>query len=163
MIAERPQTNGFWAIEVERAGRYQITLRERPAVAQFALPPGSARLKVGDVAAGEGHRARRDGRARSTWTSSPARRGSKARSSRPPAPSAGRITWRCGMWKDRGRRSFPPAPRAISTSDRRRCSPCRDTRRLVSHRRTSHRVKVPAVRSPEETASYTGFSVRFSV
>ena len=54
MIAQRPQTNGFWAIEVERAGRYQITLRERPVVANFALPAGSARLKVADVAQAKG-------------------------------------------------------------------------------------------------------------
>lgn len=48
MIVERMPGNGFWAIEVERAGRYQFTLRERPAVAKHPLHPGVARLKVGD-------------------------------------------------------------------------------------------------------------------
>ena len=48
MVAARVQANGFWAIEVERAGRYRVTLRERPAAAGFALPAGTARLKIGD-------------------------------------------------------------------------------------------------------------------
>jgi len=48
-IAERPQANGFWAVEVERAGRYRLTLRERPAVARYPLKANAARLKIGDV------------------------------------------------------------------------------------------------------------------
>jgi arylsulfatase A-like enzyme len=49
MVAGRMQANGFWAVEVERAGRYQFTLRERPAVAKFPLKPGLARLQIGQT------------------------------------------------------------------------------------------------------------------
>jgi arylsulfatase A-like enzyme len=48
-VAGRVQANGFWAVEVERAGRYQFTLRERPAVAKFPLKPGLARLQIGQT------------------------------------------------------------------------------------------------------------------
>jgi arylsulfatase A-like enzyme len=41
--------NGFWAVEVARGGRYEVTLRERPAVAGFAVRAETARLTVGDV------------------------------------------------------------------------------------------------------------------
>jgi uncharacterized sulfatase len=41
--------NGFWAVEVARGGRYRITLRERPAVADFPMKPGAARLKIGNI------------------------------------------------------------------------------------------------------------------
>jgi arylsulfatase A-like enzyme len=49
MVVGRVLANGFWAVEVEQAGRYQITLRERPALANFPLRPGAARLKIGDA------------------------------------------------------------------------------------------------------------------
>jgi arylsulfatase A-like enzyme len=49
-LAGRPKANGFWAVEVERAGRYRFTLRERPAVADYPLKPGTARLQIGDQA-----------------------------------------------------------------------------------------------------------------
>jgi len=48
-IVARPSANGFWAVEVERAGRYRITLRERPAVARYPLKANAARLKIGEV------------------------------------------------------------------------------------------------------------------
>ena len=41
--------NGPWAIEVERAGRYQVTLCRFPAEANQATGANQARLKVGDV------------------------------------------------------------------------------------------------------------------
>ncbi len=46
-LAARPKANGFWAVEVERAGRYRFTLRERPAVAKYPLRASAARLKIG--------------------------------------------------------------------------------------------------------------------
>ena len=48
-IASRLEANGFWAVEVEQPGRYEFTLRERPAVANHPLPPGAARLKIDKV------------------------------------------------------------------------------------------------------------------
>ncbi|HYW81196.1 MAG TPA: hypothetical protein VE890_16555, partial [Thermoguttaceae bacterium] len=48
-IRRRVQASGYWAIETERAGRYRFTLREQPAVAQFALRPGVARLKIASL------------------------------------------------------------------------------------------------------------------
>jgi arylsulfatase A-like enzyme len=41
--------NGFWVIEVARAGKYEITLRQQPAVAKFPIQAEQARLKVGDI------------------------------------------------------------------------------------------------------------------
>ena len=40
--------NGYWAVDVQEAGQYEITLRHRPAWVNAPLPPGMARLKVGD-------------------------------------------------------------------------------------------------------------------
>ena len=48
-ILRRLAANGFWAVQIERAGQYEFTLRERPGVARFAIPPGIARLKIGGV------------------------------------------------------------------------------------------------------------------
>ncbi|MBN2474474.1 MAG: arylsulfatase [Pirellulales bacterium] len=48
-IADRPQANGFWAVEVEREGQYRFTLRERPAAARFPLKATAARLKIGET------------------------------------------------------------------------------------------------------------------
>jgi arylsulfatase A-like enzyme len=48
-ILQRIEANGFWAVEVERPGRYQITLRERPAWVKHPIATGTARLKIGDV------------------------------------------------------------------------------------------------------------------
>jgi hypothetical protein len=41
--------NGFWAIDVARAGKYEVTLRQQPAVAKFVIPATTARLKVGEI------------------------------------------------------------------------------------------------------------------
>jgi hypothetical protein len=49
-LVGRPQANGFWAVEIGRAGRYRFTLRERPAVVKYPLHAGAARLKIGEVA-----------------------------------------------------------------------------------------------------------------
>jgi len=48
-IQKRLASNGFWAVDVERAGRYEFVLRERPEYAKHALPDGTARLKIGAV------------------------------------------------------------------------------------------------------------------
>jgi len=45
-IRGRVQASGYWVIETERAGRYRFTLREQPAVANFPLRPGVARLQI---------------------------------------------------------------------------------------------------------------------
>lgn len=42
-------TNGFWALHVERAGKYEITLRQQPAAARFPIPAVTARLTVGSI------------------------------------------------------------------------------------------------------------------
>ncbi len=41
--------NGFWAIDVEQAGQYEITLRQQPAVAKFPIQAETARLTVGKL------------------------------------------------------------------------------------------------------------------
>jgi hypothetical protein len=46
-LLARVKANGFWAVEVARAGKYAITLRERPAVAKYPLKAVKARLSVG--------------------------------------------------------------------------------------------------------------------
>ena len=38
--------NGFWALEVARAGKYAITLRQQPATAQFPIQAETARLTI---------------------------------------------------------------------------------------------------------------------
>ena len=43
------KANGFWAVDVVKAGRYEITLRSRPAHLNRPLKPGAARIKIGDV------------------------------------------------------------------------------------------------------------------
>jgi uncharacterized sulfatase len=50
-LLKAPEANGFWAIEVARAGKYEITLRQLPAEANVAIQADRARLKVGDVEA----------------------------------------------------------------------------------------------------------------
>jgi hypothetical protein len=49
MILKDMAANGFWAVEIERAGQYEITLRQRPDGVHAPLRPGNARLKIGDV------------------------------------------------------------------------------------------------------------------
>ena len=43
--------NGFWAVEVSRAGRYEITLRQMPTEADHPIQGDEAWLKLGDVEA----------------------------------------------------------------------------------------------------------------
>jgi len=42
-------TNGFWAVKIERAGRYRFTLRQRPEYKNFVLQAKNAKLKIGSV------------------------------------------------------------------------------------------------------------------
>jgi arylsulfatase A-like enzyme len=49
MVRRGVKANGFWAIEVARAGRYEVTLRQQPAEAHFPIEATTARLKVGDT------------------------------------------------------------------------------------------------------------------
>jgi len=49
MVANRNIGNGTWHVRVVRAGRYAITLRERPAVANFTLRTTEAQLQIGDA------------------------------------------------------------------------------------------------------------------
>jgi hypothetical protein len=48
-ISKDPQANGFWAVEIVRAGTYRVTLRARPAGVEHKMPAGTARLRVGEV------------------------------------------------------------------------------------------------------------------
>jgi arylsulfatase A-like enzyme len=52
-IAGNPdaEANGFWAVEVAQRGRYEITLRARPAGVDHQMKRGEARVKIGDVEA----------------------------------------------------------------------------------------------------------------
>ena len=43
--------NGYWMIDVARAGRYEFTLRQQPAVAKFPLEASQARVRVGQAEA----------------------------------------------------------------------------------------------------------------
>jgi len=49
MVRQAVVANGFWAVDVARAGRYEITLRQQPAEAKFVIPAETARLAVGAV------------------------------------------------------------------------------------------------------------------
>ncbi len=46
-----PLVNGWWAVEVERPGKYEITLRTRPSGIPYPLAASRARVKVGDAEA----------------------------------------------------------------------------------------------------------------
>ncbi len=48
-IKKMSYSNGFWAVDVEQAGKYRFTLRHRPEVASFPLVAKTARIKIGDV------------------------------------------------------------------------------------------------------------------
>ena len=50
-VAKDPEANGWWAVEVVRDGRYEVTLRLRPEHVAYALPPGTARVRIGEVEA----------------------------------------------------------------------------------------------------------------
>ncbi len=47
----RSYLNGPWAVEIERAGRYEFTLCQMAAEAKFPIQADQARLKIGDVEA----------------------------------------------------------------------------------------------------------------
>lgn len=49
MIKKVVKANGFWALEVARAGKYEITLRQQPAEASFPIQATTAKLKLGDI------------------------------------------------------------------------------------------------------------------
>ncbi|MEX2287454.1 MAG: arylsulfatase [Planctomycetaceae bacterium] len=51
LIEKSPNANGFWAVDVLRDGRYEITLRDRPAYVAHRLPAGNARVVVGGAEA----------------------------------------------------------------------------------------------------------------
>lgn len=42
-------SNGFWALDVNQAGKYEVTLRVRPASVKYEFSAGEAKLKVGDI------------------------------------------------------------------------------------------------------------------
>jgi hypothetical protein len=46
-VRKREIANGFWALDVARPGKYEITLREQPAQAKFPIQAQTARLTVG--------------------------------------------------------------------------------------------------------------------
>jgi len=48
-IRQAVKANGFWTLDVVRAGQYEITLRQQPAEAKFPIQGTTARLKIGDV------------------------------------------------------------------------------------------------------------------
>ena len=48
-VRKREIANGFWALDVERPGRYEITLREQPAQANVPIQAQTARLTVGKI------------------------------------------------------------------------------------------------------------------
>ena len=47
-VEERVVANGFWALDVDHDGPYDITLRERPYEARFPIEAATARLRIGD-------------------------------------------------------------------------------------------------------------------
>ena len=46
MIRKTPDANGFWAVEVERAGTYEFTLRQEPAESGKAIQGSEARIEI---------------------------------------------------------------------------------------------------------------------
>jgi arylsulfatase A-like enzyme len=50
-VRNGPLANGVWAIDVEQAGTYRITLRRWPQGVEGALPAKQSRVKIGDVEA----------------------------------------------------------------------------------------------------------------
>jgi arylsulfatase A-like enzyme len=49
MIDRLPEANGYWMVEVARAGRYEFTLRHKPAQVSFPLEAERARIQVNDL------------------------------------------------------------------------------------------------------------------
>jgi arylsulfatase A-like enzyme len=50
MIEQSLAGNGVWALRASRAGRYEFTLRQRPAYVPYEIQARTARLKIGDRA-----------------------------------------------------------------------------------------------------------------
>jgi arylsulfatase A-like enzyme len=48
-VRERVKANGFWAVEVVRGGKYEVTLRQQPAVARFPIQAATARLTIAGI------------------------------------------------------------------------------------------------------------------
>jgi hypothetical protein len=46
MIRKAPDANGFWAVEVERAGTYEFILRQEPAESGKAIQGSEARIEI---------------------------------------------------------------------------------------------------------------------
>jgi hypothetical protein len=51
MVRQASRGNGFWAVEVEQAGRYEFILRQQPPEGRFPMDAVQVRLKLGDVEA----------------------------------------------------------------------------------------------------------------
>jgi hypothetical protein len=49
LIDRMTASNGYWMIDVARAGRYEFVLRHKPVAAAFPLQATRARVRVGDV------------------------------------------------------------------------------------------------------------------
>jgi arylsulfatase A-like enzyme len=49
MIDRLPEANGFWMLEVARRGRYEFTLRHKPAQAEFPIQAQQARVEINDL------------------------------------------------------------------------------------------------------------------
>ena len=47
-IGQNMKANGFWAVDVASSGTYEFTLRMRPGGVIYDLPPGTARIKIGE-------------------------------------------------------------------------------------------------------------------
>lgn len=48
-VKEARWANGYWMIEVARAGRYEFTLRQEPPEADYPIQANRARISVGDL------------------------------------------------------------------------------------------------------------------
>jgi len=48
LISRNPIANGFWIIDIEQPGTYEVTLRNRPESAHRPLKKGMARIQIGD-------------------------------------------------------------------------------------------------------------------
>jgi arylsulfatase A-like enzyme len=48
-VERDPQSNGFWMVDVVRAGKFEFTLRMRPEGVAYPLPARTARVKLGSA------------------------------------------------------------------------------------------------------------------
>lgn len=53
MIKKAPNSNGYWVVKVDKAGKYEFTLRQQPEVAKFPIAGSLATVRVGNVEATE--------------------------------------------------------------------------------------------------------------